>query len=253
MMSRFFCLLPSIVVSALLFSCQPAGAQEALRVLSYNVRNCRGLDDYNSLNVARTARAISNQAPDVVALQELDRKAKRSTGRDVLQELAAATGMTGTYGEAIPFQGGSYGVGILSKNKPLRSYHLPLPGKEEARTLLVCEFDTFVFFCTHLSLTAESRQASAEIINREQAKFSKPVLLAGDFNAEPDSAVVQEFEKSWKRVSPLLPTFPADKPDRTIDYIFVSGNTAVQTSESRVVNEPVASDHRPVFSRVSFK
>jgi len=253
MTNRFFRLLPSLVVSAVFFSCQPAGAQESLRVLSYNVRNCRGLDDYQSINVARIAGVVSNQTPDVVALQELDRKAKRSMGRDVLQELAAATGMTGTYGEATPFQGGSYGVGILSKNKPLRSYHLPLPGKEEVRTLLVCEFDTFVFFCTHLSLTAESRQASAEIINREQAKFSKPVLLAGDFNAEPDSAVVQEFGKSWKRVSPLLPTFPADKPDRTIDYIFVSGNTAVQASESRVVNEPVASDHRPVFSRVSFK
>lgn len=253
MTNRFFCLLPSLVASALIFSCQPAGAQESLRVLSYNVRNCRGLDDYQSLNVVRIAGVVSNQAPDVVALQELDRKTKRNTGRDVLQELAAATGMTGTYGEAIPFQGGSYGVGILSKNKPLRSYHLPLPGKEEARALLVCEFDTFVFFCTHLSLTAESRLASVGIINREQATFSKPVLLAGDFNAEPDSAVVQEFGKSWKRVSPLLPTFPADKPDRTIDYIFVSGNTAVQASESRVVNEPVASDHRPVFSRVSFK
>ena len=118
---------------------------------------------------------------------------------------------------------------------------------------MVCEFDTFVFFCTHLSLTAESRQASAEMINREQAKFSKPVLLAGDFNAEPDSAVIKAFEKFWQRVSPLLPTFPADKPDRTIDYIFVSKNTAVQVSESSVVNEPAASDHRPVFSRVSLK
>jgi len=221
--------------------------------MSYNVRNCRGLDDYHSINVTRIAGVISNQAPDVVALQELDRKAKRSMGRDVLQEIASSTGMTGTYGEAIPFQGGSYGVGVLSKTKPLRSYHLPLPGKEEPRTLLVCEFDTFVFFCTHLSLTAESRQISAEIIKREQAKFSKPVLLAGDFNAEPDSAVMQEFGKSWKRVSPLLPTFPADKPDRIIDYIFVSGNTAVQVPETHVVNEPVASDHRPVFSRVTFE
>ena len=120
-MNRYFCLLPIFVVSALIFSCQPAGAQGPLRVLSYNVRNCRGLDDDQALNVTRIARVVSNQVPDVVALQELDRKTRRSTGRDVLQELAVATGMTGAYGEAIPFQGGSYGVGILSKNKPLRS------------------------------------------------------------------------------------------------------------------------------------
>ena len=252
MLNRFSRLLPSLVASALILSCNPAGAQESLRVLSYNIRNGRGLTGPD-IDVGRVVRVITNQAPDVVALQELDRKTKRSEGRDLLQELAAATGMTGTYGEAIPFQGGAYGVGILSNTKPVRSYHLPLPGKEEARTLLVCEFGTFVFFCTHLSLTAESRQASVEIINRERAKFDKPVLLAGDFNAEPDSEVVQGLDKFWTRVTPLLPTFPADKPDRTIDYIFVSKNTAVQTSESCVVNEPAASDHRPVFSRVSFK
>ena len=252
-MNRLLCVMSNILISSLIFSCQTAGAQESLRVLSYNVRNCRGLDDYHTVNVARVAGVISNQAPDVVALQELDRKTKRSAGRDMLQELADATGMIGTFGEAIPFQGGSYGVGILSKAKPLRSYHLPLPGKEEPRTLLVCEFDTFVFFCTHLSLTAESRQASAEIINQEQAKFNKPVLLAGDFNAKPETTEMLAFEKLWTRIGPLQPTFPADKPDRIIDYIFVSKNTTVEVPESCVVNEPMASDHRPIFARVIFK
>ena len=166
---------------------------------------------------------------------------------------SGVTGMIGTFGEAIPYQGGAYGVGILSKTKPLRSYHLPLPGKEEPRTLLVCEFDTCVFFCTHLSLTAESRQASAEIINQEQAKFNKPVLLAGDFNAKPETTEMLVFEKFWTRISPLQPTFPADKPDRIIDYIFVSKNTTVEVPESCVVNEPMASDHRPIFAHVIFK
>ncbi len=251
-MNRCFCLLPSIFASVLVGCYTPVGRQESLRILSYNVRNCRGLDTPQTIDVARTAGVITNQAPDVVALQELDFQAKRSAGRDVLQELAVATGMIGTYGAAIPFQGGSYGVGILSKRKPLRSYNLPLPGKEEARTLLVCEFDTFVFCCTHFSLTAESRAASVEIINQEKAKFSKPVFLAGDINDKPESAVVQAFEKSWKRISTLAPTFPANKPDRIIDYVFVSKGTEVKISESYVVDEPAASDHRPVFVRVSF-
>ena len=253
MMNRFYRVLPPLAAAALILSCTTLSTQAPLRVLSYNVRNCRGLDDYESINVERIARVIRGQCPDVAAIQELDRQATRSGQRDILQELADATGMIGSYGEAIAFQGGAYGVGILSKKRPVRTYHIPLPGKEEARVLLVCEFDTFVFFCTHLSLTAESRLASAEIIGRERAKFAKPVLLAGDFNAEPEAAELRAFEQSWKRASPLRPTFPADKPDRVIDYIFVSAGTEFQAADAAVVEEPVASDHRPVFANVHLK
>ena len=253
MMKRFFRVLPPLAAVALSLSCTTLRTPEPVRVLSYNVRNCRGLDDYESINVERIARVIRGQSPDVAAIQELDRQARRSGQRDILQELAAATGMIGSYGEAIAFQGGAYGVGILSKKRPVRSYRIPLPGEEEARVLLVCEFDSFVFFCTHLSLTAESRQAAAEIISRERAKFAKPVLLAGDFNAQPESEALREFDKSWQRASPLLPTFPADRPDRIIDYIFVSAGTEFQAADAAVVNEPVASDHRPVFASVSFR
>lgn len=250
-MSRYSRVLPSLVAAAVVS--HTAAAQEPLRVMSYNIRNCRGMDDIGIINVERIAGVITNQAPDVVALQELDRRTRRSTGRDILEEIAALTGRVGTFGEAIPLEGGAYGIGILSKQKPLRSYSLALPGKEERRALLVCEFDTFVFFCTHLSLHDESRLESAIIINREQAKFSKPVLLAGDFNARPDSPVMGEFEKTWTRISPLLPTFPSNAPKLTIDYIFVSANAAVQVPESRVVDEPVASDHCPLLARVLFQ
>lgn len=253
MMTRFYRALPPLAAAAVMVSCTTLRKQEPLRVMSYNVRNCRGLDDYESINVERIARVIRGHSPDVAAIQELDRKTRRSGQRDILEELADATGMIGSYGEAITFQGGAYGVGILSKQRPVRMYHVPLPGKEEARVLLVCEFDTFVFFCTHLSLTAESRQASAEIIGRERAKFAKPVLLAGDFNAQPEAAELRVFEQSWKRASPLLPTFPADKPDRIIDYIFVSAGTEFRVADASVVDEPVASDHRPVFANVYLK
>lgn len=245
--------LPGILV-AVLFVCRAfAQTQAPLCILTYNVRNGRGLDHPRLMNVPRIAGVITNQAPDVVALQELDRHTRRSAGRDVLGELADATGMAGSYGEAIPFQGGSYGVGVLSKREPLRSYHLPLPGKEEPRTLLVCEFETFVLFCTHLSLTAESRAASVQVISKEQAAFAKPVLLAGDLNATPDSDAIRAFETSWTRISPPDPTYPAHAPDRTIDYLFVSKNTPVQILASHVVNEPVASDHRPVSARIRFQ
>ncbi|MDO4558388.1 MAG: endonuclease/exonuclease/phosphatase family protein, partial [Planctomycetia bacterium] len=165
------------------------------------------------------------------------------------QELAEKTGMTATFGPAIDFQGGKYGVGILSKQKPLRSRTVPLPGREERRVLLIAEFPEFVCFCTHFSLTPEDRLRSAEIIATELEKYERmPVFLAGDFNAEPGDAPIVELEKAWKVLSPDVPTFPADRPVVRIDFVFGAHLSEwMKVTETRVIDAPVQSDHRPVL------
>ena len=50
--------------------------QNQLQVMSYNVRHCAGMDMV--LDYDRTALVISEQQPDVVALQELDSMTSRS-------------------------------------------------------------------------------------------------------------------------------------------------------------------------------
>ncbi len=230
-----------------------AVAQEALRILTYNVRNCRGLDNYSSINSQRVADVIARQPPDLAGIQELDNKTTRSQDRNILQELAEGTKLAPTYGPAIEFQGGQYGVGILSKDKPISVRTVPLPGQEEKRVLLIAEFSRYVFFCTHLSLTAASRQESVEIINEERQKYaSKPVILVGDLNATPDSPVVQTLRKSWTQASGNDFTFSADKPFETIDYVFVScpQNVRFSVKSTQVVEEAVASDHRPVLTEI---
>ena len=135
---------------------------ETLRVMSYNVRNGRGMD--NKVDYPRIAEIIQKNAPDVVALQELDYKTSRSQGVDVLSEIASLSGMYPTYGAAIDFQGGKYGVGILSKEKPIRVETTPLPGREERRVLLCVELENYVVFCSHWSLTEEDRNSTVAII-----------------------------------------------------------------------------------------
>ena len=78
-----------------------APSREALRILTYNIHNGFAMDEPDTMNLLRIARVIAAQQPDLAALQELDRGTRRSAGRDVLQELADATGMTGTYGQTI--------------------------------------------------------------------------------------------------------------------------------------------------------
>ena len=80
-----------------LSACQPE-AKEA-RFMSYNVKNGYGLDD--STNYARTAEVIRKEAPDVVAIQELDSVTGRSHGTYVLGELGKHTGMYATYAPAM--------------------------------------------------------------------------------------------------------------------------------------------------------
>jgi endonuclease/exonuclease/phosphatase family metal-dependent hydrolase len=215
------------------------------KILTYNIRNAKGLDGKTDYN--RITTILKDSDADIIGLQELDSVTKRSAGIDVLKVLASNLKMHAAYGGAISFQNGKYGVGILSKQKPLQHYTIPLPGREEQRVLLVAEFKQFVVFNTHLSLTKEDRIASIDIIHKEAKKFTKPVYLLGDLNAEPASPEIIFLKENWKLLSVLSHTFPANQPDRCIDYIFlINGNKRIK--KSIIVNEPVASDHRPVMA-----
>ncbi len=215
-----------------------------LRVMSYNIRNAKGLDE--ATNYRRIADILQISKADVVALQELDSVTYRSKQVDVLQKLSELTGMFAVYAPAIDYNGGKYGVGVLSKEKPLSVRYVSLPGREEKRVLLLVEFEHYVFLCTHLSLTEEDRINTVNIINHEAAAFNKPVILAGDLNDLPGSSFMQSLQQRWKLLSGEASTFPADRPDRCIDYILMRKQDPFKVRSAIVMEEPVASDHRPV-------
>ena len=224
-----------------------AFSQDYVKLMSYNVRNTKGMDGIR--NLQRVANVIINEAPDVVAVQELDSMTTRSNQQYVLGELAERTQMHATYAPAISFQGGKYGIGILSKETPLNIRTYPLPGREEARMLLVAEFENYVFACTHLSLTEEDRLASLDIIKNSVVKSHKPYFLAGDLNDQPDSKFIQALQEDFQVLTHIKkPTFPAPEPTETIDYIaaWKHGSNDFANLSAQVLEEPVASDHRPL-------
>lgn len=226
---------------------------EALTLASYNVRNCLGLDDER--NYHHTGEVIHSFGADAIAIQELDFGAERSNGDDVLGELAWITGMVPTFARAIDFQGGFYGVGMLTRELPKHSKAVPLPGREEQRVLLMAELSDCIFCCTHLSLIEEDQLASVDIIAREVAAFAKgkdkPVFLAGDWNAEPDSEVLRKISENFEILTDTSAfTFPAIEPAQTIDYIArwkgsPKGKLGT-VAGTEVPAVPTASDHRPV-------
>ena len=218
-----------------------------LQVMSYNVRHCAGMDMV--LDYDRTAAVINKQQPDVVALQELDSMTGRSGQRYQLGELAMRTTYYPIFGSAIDYDGGKYGVGILTHEIPLSTKRIPLPG-EEPRVLLVVELKDYVIACTHLDLEEEQRMASVPLIVAEARRWQKPFILAGDWNDAPESEVLQEMTKYFTILSHDEPTFPADEPQERIDYVASFKKRQAVTMESFVMDEPEASDHRPLVVRL---
>ena len=217
------------VLFVLMFA--PAHAQQ-VNILSYNVHNCIGMD--KEYNYRRIANVISQTSPDIVALQELDSVTVRNKGIHALGELEKLTGMHGTYAAAIPFQGGSYGIGILSREIPIKYKIIPMPGREEKRTLIIAEFKDYVFCATHQSLTPEDQLLAVPLIEKALQNVDKPIFMAGDTTSY---------------------TFPADRPNRCIDYIYGYSKNGYRfdVQYRKVIEDTISSDHRPVQVIVQVK
>lgn len=225
-------------------------SEDGVRIMSYNIRNGNGMD--NRHDVGRVAARITESGADLVALQEVDSLTHRSGDTYIAGQLADLTGLHATYAPAIDFDGGKYGIALLSREKPLSFYQVPLPGREEKRTLMVVEFKDYVILNTHFSLTEADQLASVDILVREARKVTgKPVFLAGDFNSTPDTAVQKQLSRYFECLtSPDWVTCNGT----CIDFIFRyrtketdKKNTSVRCVERRLVPDDISSDHRPVW------
>ena len=85
---------------------------------------------YSVLNVTRTAQAIGKVNPFAIGLQEVDNKTERSP-LDETKELAKKLGMHGYFLKNRRYQGGGYGVAILTKQKATetKEFHYHPPNK----------------------------------------------------------------------------------------------------------------------------
>ncbi|GAA6258469.1 metallophosphoesterase [Bacteroides sp. f07] len=226
----------------------PLQAQNTLKLMTYNIKNANGMDDV--CDFQRVANVINNASPDVVAIQEVDSMTNRSGQKYVLGEIAERTQMHAYFAPAIDYDGGKYGIGLLTRQVPVRLQTIPLPGREEARALILAEFEDYIYCCTHMSLTEEDRMESLKIVKSFTIPYKKPLFLAGDMNAEPESDFIKELQKDFQILSnPKQHTYPAPEPKETIDYIATlkSNVNGFALISAQVLHEPMASDHRPIL------
>ncbi len=236
-----------------------AAEPNELRLMSYNVHHCEGVD--GKLDIERIATIIKNQNCDLVALQEIDRNTTRSKQVDQLEKLSELTGMKPFFGKTIDYGGGEYGVGVLSKLPVVshKTWPLATGGKREQRVALELVVqpdggDPFVFVCTHLDHSSGENDREKQTATLRQLFGGGPrqAILAGDFNAPVTRTEMKVILEKWSDVDAvkLRPTIPASKPTLKIDYIFLQQDSPWKVVSSEVLNEPIASDHLPLVATV---
>ena len=228
-----------------------------LKVLCYNIR----FGELASLE--ELAEFIKIQNPDIVALQEVDVKTYRlrvphQNGKDFITKLGFLTGMLTAYAKTIPYKGGYYGIGILSKYPFASTKKVLLPmteGAKEQRALLIADVELpnsnlFTFVCTHLDYpSSEVRQAQVKALNQVLKANPLPMIIAGDFNARPESPEIKNGMTRWKQVSTPEPTVPAINAQWKIDYIFCYPDNCWRKVSAST--PPITlSDHLPIIAEL---
>lgn len=257
-----------LALAALLAGCatlQPAPAPQPLRVLVYNIH--AGKDASGVDNLARVAALVRDSGADVVLLQEVDSATTRSGGVDQLDVLRRATGFHAVFGSTLRYQGGGYGLALLSRY-PIRAHRLmPLPndppqpragGSREPRGALHAEVETpagvLHVLNTHIDASANDQwrrqEATRLVAIADSIRASgAPLIIGGDLNSTPESAVQEIIRGAGLRDAWTLCgegqelTFPARQPVKRIDYLYLTGT--MRCTSARVVDTQ-ASDHRPL-------
>src|SRR5207245_3068269 len=91
----------------------PISHAKIIRVMTYNIHVGVGMD--KKLDLPRIAGVINQQHPDLVGLQEVDRGVERTQRIDEIAEIASRTRMDYAFSFNLRYQGGQYGVAILSR------------------------------------------------------------------------------------------------------------------------------------------
>jgi endonuclease/exonuclease/phosphatase family metal-dependent hydrolase len=207
------------------------------------------------LDLERIADLMRDARPDLVAVQEVDSVVERTGWVDQAARLGELTSMHVAFGSFMPYQGGAYGMAVLSRWPVERCENLRLPDGDEPRSAVSVVVrlprtgTRLRFVGIHLYRTEEERLAQARSLEEQLAADSLPTLLVGDFNSEPGTAVMGHLAARWRIVDKGEDalTFPSFGPEREIDYVLLRPSERFEVLSEAVLDEPVASDHRPVM------
>lgn len=224
-----------------------------VRVLSFNILH--GATTQGDFDLDAIAKVILETQPDLVALQEVDYQTNRAKKYDLATELGWRTKMAPLFGRAMPYDGGEYGEGVLSRYTFLQTRNVALPhqpGKEPRAALeihtVLPSGDTIAFVGTHLDHTRDETDRVMQVkkINAVFSQNTLPTILAGDLNAVPGSTPINILEEVWQGTydpSAPAPTYSSEQPSKKIDYVMYYPQNRWRVLATEVICDTIASDH----------
>lgn len=231
---------------------------QSLKLASYNIKHGRNMK--NKMNLQATANKLKEFKADIIALQEVDKNCSRSGKIDQAKFIAEALSMHHKFAKFMDYQGGEYGLALLSKYPihETKVHHLPAGAEPRVALEIIVEptkGKKASFICIHFDYTSEEkRQPQIKALLKALENTNHPIALMGDFNATPMSESIALFQKNWfnvpKRGNQL--TFPSDNPKVEIDYFMLKGFKTEKTT-CKVIEETAISDHRPIVTNVEMK
>ena len=130
------------------------------------------------------------------------------------------------------YQGGKYGLGMLSKHPILAAKEIKLPTGNEPRVALACKIQLpdrreIMVVNLHFDWVEDDKFRFQQA--KELAKYldtlTLPYVLMGDFNDQPQSRTLDLLSRgTMAAVKPRQDrfTFPSMKPTIEIDFIFAA-------------------------------
>ena len=242
----------------------PPAYPSRLRVMSYNVHSCIGMD--GRVSPRRIARVIAEQSPDLVALQELDHGRLRSRGENQASTIAKILGYHVTFLATVTRGAERYGHAVLSRwpirtvkvaNLPTRSFSIwPEPRGALWSRVFLGNMPVNIL-TTHLGLSARERLDQMQTLLGPNwlgpILDSQAIILCGDFNLPPGTApyrlAADRLRDVASNVSEALNTFISSRPFARIDHIFASSHFITESvSVVRNYLTRVSSDHLPLLA-----
>ena len=235
-------------------NCVNKGLQLAeLRLASWNIRKCVGLD--RRRDPSRVARVLADLDADVVALQEADRRLGQRPAALPNFLIEQETDLRPIDAGGHNCSLGWHGNAILHGRRVtcIERHSLHLPGLEPRGALIadLARGDTrFRVVAVHLGFLRRYRQLQLATIRTHLDRLSAlPTVIMGDFN---EWSQTRGFEAlgAFEVHSPGR-TFHASRPMAALDRIAVNGGISVDSAE--VVENSltrVASDHLPISAQI---
>jgi endonuclease/exonuclease/phosphatase family metal-dependent hydrolase len=233
-----------------------------IRIATYNVHRCRGLD--RRVSVARIAEVIARLNADIVAVQEIRRGDGRANAEsDQVAFLGEALGCHLAFGENRLLRGAPYGNAIFSRFPIVlhENYDLTVRGQERRACLRsdvrLPHGRRLHVYNVHLSTRyfARPRQArhllSSQVVNHPAVRG--PRIVVGDFNEWTRGVATrlmgEQFESVDVRLLGRRRTYPGLFPILHLDHFYF--DAALRLRSFRLHRSKlalVASDHLPLVA-----